>query len=240
MKLHLLKIYIWRHSWFWLIRMFYIVVDFLFIIIGGLDLFMVFVYYVYLFIYILIRKLYLLEMMVSEIMLLDWLIKLKRSVISVLSILNCLFYRRFSMSVTWYSMYFMYPSMFCQFNVYNIIEEPGRIYLPGTLELPTFISKLLLFMRHTLAFKNFKLVISWDSWVYILRTVYASDIWMLIALCLTFSCNGKRANPLEQFSPPLVTALYNNFLAEHLYEFLQEQCLIQWSDKLRTSNSVML
>ena len=51
--------------------MFYIVVDFLFIIIGGLDLFMVFIYYVYLFIYILIRKLYLLEMMVSEIMLLD-------------------------------------------------------------------------------------------------------------------------------------------------------------------------
>ena len=68
--------------------MFYIVVDFLFIIIGGLDLFMVFIYYVYLFIYlfiyILIRKLYLLEMMVSEIMLLDWLIKLKRSVVSVL------------------------------------------------------------------------------------------------------------------------------------------------------------
>ena len=80
------------------------------------------------------------------------------------------------MSVTWCSMYFMYPSMFCQLNVYNIIEEPGRIYLPGTLELSTFISKLLLFTGHTIAFKNFKFVISWDSWVYILRTVYASDI----------------------------------------------------------------
>ena len=28
--------------------------------------------------------------------------------------------------------YFMYPSIFCQFNVYNIVEEPGRMYLPGT------------------------------------------------------------------------------------------------------------
>ena len=52
--------------------------------------------------------------------------------------------RRFSMSVTWNI--FMYPFMFCQFNVYNIVEEPGRMYLYGTLELLTFISKLLVFM----------------------------------------------------------------------------------------------
>ena len=42
--------------------------------------------------------------------------------------------------------YFMYPSMFRQFNVYNIAEEPDRMYLSGTLELSTFISKLLVFM----------------------------------------------------------------------------------------------
>ena len=50
--------------------------------------------------------------------------------------------------------YFMYPSMFHQFNVYSIDEEPGRMYLPGTLELLTFISKLLVFIGHTLAYKK--------------------------------------------------------------------------------------
>ena len=42
--------------------------------------------------------------------------------------------------------YFMYPSMFHQFNVYNNVGEPGRMYLPPTLELLTFIRKLLIFM----------------------------------------------------------------------------------------------
>ena len=50
--------------------------------------------------------------------------------------------------------YFMYPFMFRQFNVYIIVEEPGRMYLPGTLELLTFISKLLVFMGHILANKK--------------------------------------------------------------------------------------
>ena len=36
--------------------------------------------------------------------------------------------------------YSLYPSMFRQFNVYKTVEEPGRVYLPGTLELSTFIS----------------------------------------------------------------------------------------------------
>ena len=50
--------------------------------------------------------------------------------------------------------YFMYPSMFCQLNVYSIVEEPGRMYLPGTLELSTFISKLLVFIGYALAYKK--------------------------------------------------------------------------------------
>ena len=40
----------------------------------------------------------------------------------------------------------MYPSMFHQINVYNIVEEPGKMYLPGTLELLTFTSKWLVFI----------------------------------------------------------------------------------------------
>ena len=59
--------------------------------------------------------------------------------------------------------------MFRQFNVYNIVEEPGKMYLSGTLELSTFISKLLIFMWHTDILlltkslpENFKLVSSWD------------------------------------------------------------------------------
>ena len=47
--------------------------------------------------------------------------------------------------------YFMYPSMFRQFNVYNIVEEPGRMYLSGTLELSIFIKNIL---RHTLPDKK--------------------------------------------------------------------------------------
>ena len=48
----------------------------------------------------------------------------------------------------------MYLSMFRQFNVYNIVEEQDEMYLPGTPELFTFISKLLVFMWHTLAYKK--------------------------------------------------------------------------------------
>ena len=46
----------------------------------------------------------------------------------------------------------MYPSMFRKSNVYNI--EQGEMYLPGTPELFTFISKLLVFLRHTLTYKK--------------------------------------------------------------------------------------
>ena len=75
-------------------------------------------------------------------MLLDWLIKLKRSIINVL--LQIVYFQKvFNVSDM---EYFMYPSMSCQFNVYNIVEEPGRMYLPGALELYTFIRKLLIFM----------------------------------------------------------------------------------------------
>ena len=79
-------------------------------------------------------------------MLLYWLIKLKRSIITVL-------YFQEVLNVSDME-YFMYPSMFRQFNVYNFVEEPSRMYLPGTLELSTFISKLLVFMGHSLANKK--------------------------------------------------------------------------------------
>ena len=63
--------------------------------------------------------------------------------------------RRFLMSVTVnVSEYFMYLSMFRQFNIYNIVEEPCRMYLPGTLEQSIFINKLLVFIGHTLAYKK--------------------------------------------------------------------------------------
>ena len=83
-------------------------------------------------------------------MLLDWLIKLKRSIINVL--LQIVYFQKV-LSVSDME-YFMYPSMFHQFNIYNIVEEPGRMYLPGNLELSTFISKLLVFIGHTLAYKK--------------------------------------------------------------------------------------
>ena len=65
-------------------------------------------------------------------MLLDWSIKLKRSIINVL--LEIVYFQEV---------------------LDGIFEELGRIYLPGTLELSTFISKLLVFMGHTLANKKF-------------------------------------------------------------------------------------
>ena len=78
-------------------------------------------------------------------MLLDWIIKLKRSIIYVL--LQIVYFQKV-LNVSDME-YFMYPSMFRQFNVYNIVEEPGRMYLSGTLDLSTFISKQLIFMWHT-------------------------------------------------------------------------------------------
>ena len=93
--------------------------------------------FIYLFNYLFIGKVYLLE-----VMLLDWVIKLKRSIIYVF--LRIVYFQKV-LNVSDME-YFMYPSMFLQFNVYKIVEEPGRMYLPGTLELSTFVSKLLVFM----------------------------------------------------------------------------------------------
>ena len=89
---------------------------------------MIFIYYIYLFIY-------LLE---------SYLIKLKRRIITVL--LQIVFFQKV-LNISDME-YFMHPSMFCQFNVYSIFEEPG------TLELSTFISMLLVFNGHTLGYKK--------------------------------------------------------------------------------------
>ena len=48
----------------------------------------------------------------------------------------------------------MNSSMFCWFNVYNVVEKPSRVHLPGTYELSTFICEPLVFKRHTLANKE--------------------------------------------------------------------------------------
>ena len=132
--------------------------------------------FIYFFNYLFIRKLYLLE-----VMLLDWIIKLKRSIIYVL--LQIVYFQKV-LNVSDME-YFMYPSMFRQFNVYNIVEEPGRMYLSGTLELSTFISKLLIFMWHTDILlltkslpENFKLVSSWDLVPRFLR-LYINDCFCL-------------------------------------------------------------
>ena len=83
-------------------------------------------------------------------LLLDWFIKLKRSITNVLP---QIVYFQDVFNVTDMK-YFMYPSVFRQFNVYNIVEKPGRMYLPGTLDMSTFISKLLVFTGHTLTYKK--------------------------------------------------------------------------------------
>ena len=98
---------------------------------------MIFIY-IYLFIYLLID------------LLKSYLIKLKRSTINVL--LQIVYFQKV-LNVSGVE-YFMYPSMFHQFNVYSIVKEPGRMYLCGTLELSTFISKLLVFIGHTLTSKK--------------------------------------------------------------------------------------
>ena len=138
-----LSIYLW-YLWYLLI---YIYI-YLFILFYFIYLFIYLFTYlpIYLFFkYLFIRKLYLLEVMQ-----LDWIIKSKRSIIYEL--LQIVYFQKV-LNVSDME-YFMYPSMFRQFNVYNIVEEPGRMYLPGTLELLTFISKLLVFMWHTLAYKK--------------------------------------------------------------------------------------
>ena len=78
--------------------------------------------------------------------LLDWLIRLKRNIINVLLQIVC-FQEVLNVS---YMEYFMNSSLFCYFNVCNIVEKPSRMYLPGTLELSTFICRPLVFKRHTL------------------------------------------------------------------------------------------
>ena len=62
-------------------------------------------------------------------MLLHRIIKLKRSIIYVL--LQIVYFQKV-LNVSNME-YFMYPSMFHQFNVYNTVEERGRMYLSGTL-----------------------------------------------------------------------------------------------------------
>ena len=83
-------------------------------------------------------------------MLLDWLIKSKRSIIKVL--LQIVYFQKV-LNVSDEEC-FIYPFMFRQCNFYNIVEEPGRMYLPSTFELSTFVSKLLVFLGHTLAYKK--------------------------------------------------------------------------------------
>ena len=121
--------------------------------------------------YLFIRKLYLLE-----VMLLDWIIKLKRSITYVL--LQIVYFQKV-LNVSDME-YFMYLSMFRQFTVYNIVEEPGRLYLSGTLELSTFISKLPSLP------KNFKLVSSWDLVPRSLR-LYINDCFCLPHLNFTIT-----------------------------------------------------
>ena len=55
--------------------------------------------------------------------------KLKRSIINLL--LQIVYFQKV-LNVSDME-YFMYPSMFLQFNVYSVVEEPGRMYLPVTL-----------------------------------------------------------------------------------------------------------
>ena len=83
-------------------------------------------------------------------MLLDWLIKSKRSIINVL--LQIIYFQKV-LNVSDEEC-FIYPFMFCQSNFYNIVEESGRMYFSGTFELSRFVSKLLVFLGHTLAYKR--------------------------------------------------------------------------------------
>ena len=79
----------------------------------------------------------------------SYFLKLKRSFINVF--LQIVYFQVLNVSDI---EYFMYPPMVRQFNVYSIVKEPCRMYLPGTLEMSTFISKLLVFIGHALAYKK--------------------------------------------------------------------------------------
>ena len=121
-------------------------------------------------------------------MLVDWIIKLKRSIIYVLHQI-VYFQKVFNVSDM---EYFMYLSMFRQFNIYNIVKEPGRMYLSGTLELSTFIYKQvpdflcdILSLTKSLP-ENFKLVSSWDSVPRFLR-FYINDCFCLQHLNFTIT-----------------------------------------------------
>ena len=106
---------------------------------------MIFIYYIYLIIYLFI---YLLE---------SYSIKLKRSIINVL--LQIVFFQKV-LNVSDME-YFMYPSMFRQLYVYSIVEESGRICLPGTLEASCWFSLDILLHTKSLP-ENFRFVSSWD------------------------------------------------------------------------------
>lgn len=72
--------------------------------------------------------------------------KLKRSIINALLQFAC-FQEVLNVSDL---EYFMYFSMFRQFNIYKMSEKPDIMYLCVTLELQIFLCKLLIFMGHTL------------------------------------------------------------------------------------------
>ena len=94
LKLYLLQIYIWRHSRSFLFIKIKILQGYIYLLYLFKYLFMIFIIFtIDWFNYLFIRKLYLLE-----VMLLDWIIKLK-SIIYVL--LQIVYFQKFSMPVTW-------------------------------------------------------------------------------------------------------------------------------------------
>ena len=113
-------------------------------------------------------------------MLLDWLIKFKRSTINVL--LQIVYFQEV-LNVSDME-YFMNPSMFRQFNVYNIVKESDRMYLSGNLALSTFIRRLLVFMGHTLV--NKKSSQKWNLVPRFLR-LYINDCFCFQHLNLTIT-----------------------------------------------------
>ena len=86
---------------------------------------MIFLIFIYLFIYLFIQffnYLFIRKLCLLEVMLLDWIIKLKRTIIYVL--LQIVYFQKV-LNVSDME-YFMCPSISHQFNVYNIVEEPGK------------------------------------------------------------------------------------------------------------------
>ena len=141
MKLH----YIWRHSKSFLLI---IIKDRLY---KDILLYLLkYLFILYLFIYSIIYLL--------DVMLLDWKLNEKEALFMYSSKIFY-FLKVFNASDM---EYFISPSIFCQFNVYNIAEGPGRMYFRGTLELSVFIGKLLVFMWHTLTYNR----PSWEFWIH--------------------------------------------------------------------------